>query len=192
MLPGTLAHRARLVAGPLVALAIGVGLVTMDAKADRAETPRVQESVRAAIDDAMDAGTYKAPSWDKGALDASTVQAMHANLDRRLKEHMTGRALAAWQQSLHEAIDRDSDGEHLVVTAGGTDRIEFGEIAVVGDRANAGGRAHVWVDWVIHKPGVTGQQSGHPVEWDGFRATLTRIDGNWYVDELTLKPEGDI
>jgi hypothetical protein len=140
----------------------------------------------------MDAGTSKAPSWDSGALDASTVQAMHANLDRRLKEHMTGRALAAWQQSLHAAIDRDSDGEHLVVTAGGTDRIEFGEIAVVGDRAKAGGRAHVWVDWVIHKPGVTGPQSGHPVEWNGFTATLTRIDGNWYVDELTLKPEGDI
>jgi hypothetical protein len=105
---------------------------------------------------------------------------------------MTGRALAAWRQRIQEAIDRDSDGDHVVVTAGGTDTIESGEIEVHGDHATAGGRARVWVNWVVHKPGVKGSQSGNPVEWDGFTATLTRIDDNWYVDDLTLKPEGDI
>jgi hypothetical protein len=61
MLAGPLAYRTRVVAGGLVALAIGAGMLTMGAKPDRLEAPRVQVSVLAAIDDAMDAGTYKAP-----------------------------------------------------------------------------------------------------------------------------------
>jgi hypothetical protein len=164
--------------------------VTIAAQPDDPETPHVQSAVRAAINDAMDAGTYKGVGTT-GPVGPAVVKATHANLDRRLKEHMTGKAKAAWQHALSEAIDRDSDGEHLIVTAGGVDRFETSTVEVKGDSATISGRAHVWVTWVIHKAEVKGPHTGHPVEWDAFSATLTRIDGKWYVDGLVLKPEGN-
>ena len=178
----------RPVSAGLVVLAVVSAVLLMGSA--NPEGPRIQEVVRGAIDDAMDAGTYKAPGWTTGRLDEATLAAMHATLDRRLKEHMTGRALAGWQRDLHAAIDRDSDGEHVIVTAGGVDQIEFESVTLDGDSARANGRAHLWATWVIHKAGVPGPQSGHPEEWDDFAATLVRVNDAWFVDSLTLDPEG--
>ena len=153
------------------------------------EAPQVQDAVRGAVNDAMDAGTFKDPNWTSGRLDAATVAAMHRTLDRRLQEHMTGPALAAWQRVLHEAIDRDSDGEHVIVTAGGAEQFEFEVVEMSGDSATAAGRARVWVTWVIHKDGIQGPRAGRPAGWDDFSATLVRLDGRWYVEQLRLQPE---
>ncbi len=181
--------RARPISAGLIAVALIAALAGLGAKPEDPEAPRVQEAVRGAINDAMDAGTFKVPEWTSGRLDAVTVQAMHVTLDRRLEEHMTGRALAAWQAALHESIDRDSDGEHVVVTAGGADKIEFEAVGVDGDSASATGRVHVWVTWVILKADVQGPHRARPAQWDTFSASLVRSDGRWYVETLRLEPE---
>jgi hypothetical protein len=172
-------------AGILVLSALAI----MGAKQVDPETPRVQEAVQGALNDVMDAGTYKTPEWATGPLNAATVMAMHTTLNKRLKEHLTGPALAAWQRSLHTAIDRDSDGEHVIVTAGGADRFDFEKVDVDGDSASALGRAEVWATWEIHKANVPGAQTGRPTEWDMFSASLVQIDGIWYVESLELNPE---
>jgi hypothetical protein len=151
--------------------------------------PEIQAVVRGAINDAMDAGTYKAPGWSSGRLDTAAITATHERLDRQLRVNMTGRALASWLQALSSAIDRDSDGEHVIVTAGGVDDIQYDAVQVDGDTAAATGRAHTWVTWVIHKSGVPGPQSARPSGWDRFSAGLVRIDGKWYVETLGLGPE---
>jgi len=181
----------RPISGGLIAAALIGALVGLGAKPEDPEALRIQDAVRGAINDAMDAGTFKTPEWTSGRLDAVTVRAMHVTLDRRLGEHMTGRALADWQRALHEAIDRDSDGEHVVVTAGGADKIEFETVDVDGDSARATGRVHVWVTWVILKADVPGPHRGGPAQWDAFSASLVRSDGRWYVETIRLGPEGD-
>lgn len=179
----------RPISGGLLALALVAGAAGLAAQPDNPELGRVQETVRGAISDAMDAGTFKKSGWTSGRLDAATVAEMHATLNRRLGEHMTGAALAAWQRALHESIDRDSDGEHVIVLAGGADEIEFETVEVDGESATATGRAHVWVAWVINKTDVDGPRSARPAQWDSFSATLAQIDGTWYVDTLGLNPE---
>jgi len=47
----------------------------------------------------------------------------------------------------------------------------------------------VWVTWVIHKDGVQGAHAARPAGWDDFSATLVRLDGRWYVEQLRLQPE---
>jgi len=152
------ASAGRSIFAGLIGLVLLAGCASLGANAWDLEAPRVQEAVRGAVNDAMDAGTFKDPNWKTGRLDPATVAAMHTTLDRRLQEHMTGPALAAWQRALHEAIDRDSDGEHVVVTAVGAEQFEFEAVEVSGDAATAAGRARVWVTWVIHKEGVQGER----------------------------------
>ena len=178
-----------------VARAMGVGvvgvalLVSPPATDGGVEGAAIRDTVRGAITDAMDAGTYKSTTWTSGPLDGATIRAMHSTLDSRLREHMTGRALATWKRALDDAIDRDSDGHHVVATAGGVDQIQLGGIGIDGDQARAEGRARIWVDWVIHGADVAGPHDGHPAGWDRFTAMLDRVNGRWYVEELSLEPE---
>jgi len=173
----------------MLALALVTSIAASTAGPGDPEARRVADVVRSAIDDVLDAGTFKVPGWTGGRLDAAIVRAMHVALERRLEEHMTGPALAAWQGALHEAIDRDSDGEHVVVTAGGTDRIEFETVETDGQAARAAGRVHVWVTWVILGRDAQGPRSGRPAHWDTFAATLGRTGGRWFVETLRLEPE---
>lgn len=180
----------RPLSGAGLAVCLAVAALSLGAEAKHPEAGVIQAVVRGAITDAMDAGTYKSPDWKTGPLDGSVVAGMHQVLDRRLGDHMTGRALAEWRRALHEAIDRDSDGEHVIVTAGGVDQIEFETVDVVDESAaTATGRAHVWATWVIHKADVGGPHTGRPNGWDHFAAALLKVDGEWLVDDLLLQPE---
>jgi len=172
--------------GVLVLLApVILGATTTDPA-----SPQIQAAVRGAITDAVDAGTYKDTACTSGPLAQSVVQQMHATLASRLAQHMTGRALAHWRTALDIAINRDSDGQHVIVTAGGTDQIEFSDVTVSKNTATAVGRAHTWVTWVIHDPRVPGPHSARPSGWSAFSAALVLINGTWYVEQMSLVPEG--
>jgi hypothetical protein len=106
-----------------------------------------------------------------------------------MKSHFTGEALAQWMGVLDTAIDRDSDGEHVIVTAGGVDKIEFDSISIDETTAKASGRAHTWVSWKINKADVPGPKTGHPNGWDLFEVTLSKVDGKWLVSYLDLQPQ---
>ena len=173
----------------LLALALSTSIAASATGPGDPEAPRIEAAVRDAINDVLDAGTFKTPGWRGGRLDAATVEAIHRELDRRLEAHMTGPALAAWRGALHAAIDRDSDGEHVVVTAGGADEVEFETVETDGDSAGATGRAHVWVTWTILGGDAARQPGARPGQWDAFSATLVRKDGRWFVETLRLEPE---
>jgi hypothetical protein len=98
-------------------------------------------------------------------------------------------ALTQWLGVLDTAIDRGSDGEHVIVTAGGVDKIEFSSLSVDGDSATASGRAHTWVTWKINKTDVPGPRTGRPTGWDLFKVTLLKVDGQWLVSQLDLEPK---
>ena len=170
------------------AVLLGIALTTLGAQNPAA--PTIKTTVRSAIADIRDAATYKTPGWTSGHLDAADVKATHERLQRSMKAHFTSDALLRWGSVLSNAIDRDSDGEHVVVTAGGVDQIEFSTLSVTGESATASGRAHTWVTWKIIKPNVPGPSTGHPTGWDLFEARLVDVDGTWLVSDLDLQPQG--
>jgi len=168
---------------------LAMGLASLGAQ--NPEAPAIKTVVRAAITDIRDAGTYKAPGWTHGRLDNANVQATHDRLHENMKSHFTGKALARWMGLLDTAIDRDSDGEHVIVTAGGVDKIEFSNVTVTGNSAVATGRAHTWITWMIIQPDAVEQHTtGHPTTWDLFDAHLVLADGAWLVSDLELEPQG--
>jgi hypothetical protein len=170
------------------AVLITVGLASLGAQNPAA--PAIKTTVRSAIADIRDAATYKTPDWSNGHLDSANVKETHDRLHGSMKAHFTDGALAQWMGVLDAAIDRDSDGEHVIVTAGGVDKIEFSTLSVIGDSATATGRAHTWITWKIIKPDVPGPRTGRPTTWDLFRARLVNVNGTWLVSELDLEPQG--
>jgi hypothetical protein len=115
---------------------------------------------------------------------------MHARLDNELRAAFAGEARQRWGQSLHEAIDRDSDGQHVVVTAGGVSAFTVETEQILGDSAELTGRATSWITWIILDPGYPGPRAGHPSDEIAFQARLTRMDGQWQVVELSLERIG--
>lgn len=170
-----------------VSVLLAIGLASLGAQNPAA--PAIKATVKAAIVDIRDAATYKAPGWTSGRLDSANVRKTHDRLHASMKSHLTGEALAQWMGVLDTAIDRDSDGEHVIVTAGGVDKIEFDTLSVVGDTATATGRAHTWVTWKINKPDVPGPKTGRPTGWDLFHVRLANVDGKWLVSQLELEPQ---
>ena len=168
-------------------LAIGV-LVAAGPLAQQ-DSARIKAVVRASIEDVFDAATFKEPDWRGGRLNNQAEAAMHVTLDARLSSHMTGDALAHWGGSLHEAIDRDSDGEHVVVTAGGVDKIEFEESWTEDGVTQTSGRVHHWITYIILDKSVQGPQAGRPEQWSRFSASVVSRDGSWLVETLNLQPE---
>jgi hypothetical protein len=182
-------HRPRNVkAVGTFAVLLAIGLASLGAQ--NPADPAIKTTVRAAIADVRDAATYKTPNWSNGRLDAANVRATHDRLAKSMNAHFTEAGQAHWKQILDVAIDRDSDGDHVVVTAGGVDQIQFDTVSVTGDHASVSGRAHTWVTWRIIKPDFKGARTGHPTGWEAFDATLVQVDGKWLVDQLNLAPQG--
>ena len=171
------------VAGGLLASVMGAS------SPGAAAEPQIQAAVRGALNDIMDAGTFKVAGWSNGPLDQASVSNMHAILHDRLGHFLTGAALDSYRATLDETIDRESDGNHVVVTAGGADQFEWSEILVDGDHASVAAHARTWITWVIKKADVPGPRSGHPIEWDRVIADLELVDGTWLVNHLEFQPE---
>ena len=158
-----------------------VGFVTSTA-ADPT-TSDIEGAVRHAIEDTLDAATFKSGWQGQTALDQGSVVAMHSVLDGRLRSHLSGNALASWGAKLHAAIDRESDGQHVIVVAGGVDQIQFSKVDVSGGTAVATGRSLDWIRW------VQGSDQASPKAWDTFSARLVLTNGHWLVDDLIVHPE---
>ncbi len=173
--------------GASVLLALATAVLSLGAQ--NPTDPKVEDAVVKAVGDIRDAATYKAP-WAAGQLPDAARQAMHSTLANQMSKHLAGAALIQWTAVLDAAIDRDSDGQHVIVTAGGVDGSDFDPVKVDGTHATASGRVHTWVTWVIHDDQqVEGPHAGRPSGWDVFEATLEQIDGAWYVTDLTLQPQ---
>lgn len=160
--------------------------------AENPDATAAKTEVRGAITAVMDGGTFK-PLVRVGSrprtalLSRTNVSAIHRRLASELDAHMTGKALMRWRNVLDLAIDRDSDGEHVLVTEGGVDDIAFESVKVDGDKAHAVGRAHTWVKWIIVQD-IEGPRSGRPSGWEEFEADLVKQDGRWQVETLDLHP----
>lgn len=98
---------------------------------------------------------------------------------------MTGSALSKYRVSLHAAIDREADGQHLIVVSGGTTTVQIANLDVTGTTASVSGRSLSWIVWVDPVSGA----SARPEAWDTFTATLGLTDGVWLVSDLSLTPE---
>ena len=146
---------------------------------------QIKASLQSAIEDTLDGAAFKTAGWTAGALDDASVVAMHATLDARLRSHMTGAALQSWSAALHAAIERERDGQHVVVTSGGVTQLEIGRLDVSGDRAIVSGRS---LD-SIRSTTLGSTVVSTPTAWDRVSATLLRVDGSWLVSELSLQPE---
>jgi hypothetical protein len=170
----------------LIVVASFAALISIGAQSPT--DPSIKKAVVGAVADIRDAATYKTP-WTAGSLPAAARQAMHTTLATRMSQNMAGKALVHWKGILDAAIDRDSDGAHVIVTAGGVDKSEFDPIVIDGTHATASGRMHTWVTWVIHDQSVPGPHAGRPNGWDVFEASLDEVGGQWYVTDLTLQPE---
>jgi hypothetical protein len=178
-----------LVAGMALIL-VPVMLVTMAATPPTPADKAVENVTRQALNDIYDAATFKYTDWKGGQLAADRVRDMHAKLDERLSKSMTGDAYAAYSNTLHATIDDSATGRNVVVVAGGVDKLEFHGVTVDGERATVSGRAHAWVQWVIHDKSVKGTHSARPEGWEQFAATVVLIDGEWLVESIQVMPLG--
>ena len=171
----------------------GLGLVLLGALActvlgasnSNPAVPQIEASLRLAIEDTLDGAAFKTPGWTSGPLDDASVVAIHATLVGRLRSHMTGGALRSWSAALDAAIDRERDGQHVVITSGGVAELEIEQLDVSGDRATVSARS---LDW-IRSTTLGSRFVASPAAWDGVSATLLRVDGSWLVSELSLQPE---
>jgi len=146
--------------------------------------PSQQAVVREAIADVFGAGTYHLDEVRSNLPDAAAVAEAHADVASRLSAHMTGPALVRWQVALDEAVDAQSDGQHLIAVEGGVDQIRFE--SATQDRSSwlMTGFAHTWSQWF----NPAQQQTGEPDGWSRFEVTVVETPDGWRVSELELTP----
>lgn len=171
--------------GLSLVLVCAVASLVLGASNSDPAAAQIKVSLQSAIEDTLDGAAFKAAGWTGGPLDNGSVATMHATLEVRLRSHMTGDALLSWSEALHAATDRERDGQHVVVTAGGVTQLEIGRLDVSGDRAIVSGRS---LD-SIRSTTLGSTVVSSPTAWDRVSATLLRVDGSWLVSELSLQPE---
>lgn len=176
----------------VVALPMTDSRQTIESASGSDPLPAEKALVRDAIGDLYSAGTYSeaavASGRAKGRMASTDVAEAHGSAHASLESHMTGPALKRWKQVIDEAIDAESDFDHLIAVAGGVDQIRFDAPSQDGDIHIWTGLAHTWSKWISPKaePGKRG--SGQPEGWQRFEARVVQTADGWRVSELMIYP----